>query len=103
MLRSLWRPAVAAAVACLVAVAVGGSAPAGYADAGSPACVTPHVDQGTLAPAMPGTIVNPGTATVRIVGRTEFACGRARDGSLHLWAPDPTWYAAPTAAGLSAH
>jgi uncharacterized repeat protein (TIGR01451 family) len=76
---------------------------AAWADAASPPCVTPGIDSGTITPPLPGLLVNAGTATVTVTGRTTGACGYAANASLHYWAANPTWHEATSSAQLGAN
>ncbi|GAA1831101.1 hypothetical protein GCM10009682_57190 [Luedemannella flava] len=58
---------------------------------------------GSLAPGLPGVLVNAGTPTVTVRGHTRDTCGRAPDATLHLWAAEPTWYQAATRDALGTH
>ncbi|MFC7480215.1 hypothetical protein ACFQX7_09415 [Luedemannella flava] len=106
MLRSLWsargapRLIAGSAAAGAGLAAIVWLAPNGYADATSPSCPTPVINSGTLTPPMPGKLVNAGTSTTTITGRTEGACGWSADSSLHLWAPNPSWFQAGSPAEL---
>src|SRR4051794_38695993 len=112
MLRSPWSGApvqgrvvrivaVGATAACVLAATAWTATP-GYADATSPKCPTPGIDSGTIAPAPPGVLVNAGVPAVTVKGRTTGACGWSADSSLHFWAADPSWFAAPTSPELGA-
>ncbi|GAA1773760.1 DUF11 domain-containing protein [Luedemannella helvata] len=97
------RRAVAAVIlVCAVVGAVGAATPAGHADATSPTCPTPRVDEGYLVPGLPGQLVNAGTATHAIRARSTGTCGRAPDRTLRMWSADPIWFQAATARQLGA-
>jgi uncharacterized repeat protein (TIGR01451 family) len=87
----------------VLTVALAFTATPAQADAASPTCASPGIDSGTITPPLPGVLVNTGTASVTVTGKTDGACGYAADGTLHYWAANPTWNEAPTSARLGAN
>jgi uncharacterized repeat protein (TIGR01451 family) len=101
MMRSQrWGVLVAAVMA---AAATTWTPTPAFADADGPECFAAGIAAGTLTPGLPGGMVNEGTTTLTVTGRSEKGCGWAPDSTLHHWSGVPTWFQAATAAQLAAN